>query len=54
MEAYEKSQSQDKFTIHSSKIKDEANIDNKHIKGVGSKFEKGNVEQVDNKKSHGP
>lgn len=46
MEAYEKSQAG-----HSSKIKDETSVDDEHAKEVDSKLEKGNVEQVDNKKS---
>ncbi len=46
MEAYEKSQAG-----YSSKIKDETSIDDEHAKEVDSKLEKGNVEQVDNKKS---
>lgn len=46
MEAYEKSQAG-----HSSKIKDETSIDDEYAKEVDSKLEKGNVEQVDNKKS---
>ncbi|GFR07165.1 uncharacterized protein TNCT_13471 [Trichonephila clavata] len=46
MEAHEKSQAG-----HSSKIKDETSVDDEHTKEVDSKLEKGNVEQVDNKKS---
>ncbi|WP_250295415.1 RasGAP domain-containing protein [Wolbachia endosymbiont of Oedothorax gibbosus] len=48
MEAHEKLQSS-----HSSKIEDKTSIDDEHTKEVDSKFEKGNVEQVDNKKSRG-
>lgn len=47
MEAYKKSQAG-----YSSKI-DETSIDDQYAKGVDSKLEKGNVEQVDNKKSRG-
>lgn len=45
MEAYEKSQAG-----HSSKIKDETSVDDEQAK-IDSKLKKGNVEQVDNKKS---
>ncbi|MDX5462049.1 hypothetical protein [Wolbachia endosymbiont of Oedothorax gibbosus] len=46
MEAYEKLQAG-----HSCKIKDETSVDDEYAKEVDSKLEKGNVEQVDNKKS---
>ncbi|WP_065106840.1 hypothetical protein [Wolbachia endosymbiont of Nomada ferruginata] len=48
MKAYKKSQED-----YPSKIKDETSIDDEHTKEVDSKLEKGNVEQVDNKKSRG-
>ncbi len=51
-EAHKKLQSQ---VDYSGKVKDEAYIDNKYTKEVGSKLEGGNVEQVDKeKKKLGP